>query len=61
MDYLRLHLESKTDQELRNFAFKLNVRLTGPRVELVTRLEVASRDLGRDRIRQVITVSSAAK
>ena len=50
---LRRHLHGKTEQELRNFAFKLNVRMT-PRADLVTRLEVASRDLTRDRIRQVM-------
>lgn len=47
------YLEVKTELELRGYAFKLGVRMTGPRADLEARLAAAARDLGRDRFRQV--------
>ena len=47
------YLEMKSELELRGFAFKLGVRMTGPRADLEARLAAAARDLGRDRFRQV--------
>ena len=47
------YLEVKSELELRGYAFKLGVRMTGPRADLEARLAAAARDLGRDRFRQV--------
>ena len=54
----RAYLEAKTEVELRGFAFKLGVRMTGPRADLLARLELAAMDLGRDRFRQVSAVQT---
>ena len=54
----RAYLEAKTELELRGFAFKLGVRMTGPRADLLARLEVAAWNLGRDEFRQASAVTA---